>query len=256
MKSTLAACGLAFALAACAYSDAPPGGPPDGPPHHDHDGDPSGHKPPPAASLFISPMGQPFRAGPGEPYPVVKWFAQANTAGDGKLTRAEFRADAEAFFHILDENHDGIVDGFEVNDYEQKIVPEIMGAYVSSGSSSSGSRGGRGGMGGGGRHGGGGQGGTPSGPSAGANAVLQGAAVYGILNEPEPVTATDLNLDGRITLAEFLRSADRRFDKLDAKQQGYVTLDDLPKTPAQLMAAGKYKQGHSDEQQRKAQQPF
>jgi len=213
MKSTLAACGLAFALAACASSDAPPGGP-------------GGHKPPPAASLFISPMGQPFHAAPGEPYPVVKWFAQANKAGDGKLTRAEFRADAEAFFHVLDENHDGVIDGFEVNEYEQKIAPEIMGAYVSSG------------------------------PSAGANAVLQGAAVYGVLNEPEPVTATDLNLDGRITLIEFLKSADRRFDKLDAKQQGYLTLDDLPKTPAQLMAAGKYKQGGSDERQRKAQQPF
>jgi len=241
MKSTLAACGLAFALAACASSDAPPGGP-------------GGHKPPPAASLFISPMGQPFHAAPGEPYPVVKWFAQANKAGDGKLTRAEFRADAEAFFHVLDENHDGVIDGFEVNDYEQKIAPEIMGAYVSSGPSSS-SRGLRGGVSGGGRHGGQGAP-APSGPSAGANAVLQGAAVYGVLNEPEPVTATDLNLDGRITLIEFLKSADRRFDKLDAKQQGYLTLDDLPKTPAQLMAAGKYKQGGSDERQRKAQQPF
>ena len=241
MKSTLAACGLALLLAACAT--------PDGAADHDRgDGQPP-HKPPPAPSLFISPAGQPFRAGPGEPYPVARWFAQANTAHDGKLTRAEFRADTEAFFHILDVNHDGIVDGFEANDYEQSVVPEIMGAYSGRPDHRQGEAdgavaapavpAGRAGA-----------------PSAGANAVLQGAAVYGLLNEPEPVTATDLNLDGRITLVEFLKSADRRFDKLDAKQLGYLTLDDLPKTPAQLMATGKYKQGRNDERQRQAQQPF
>jgi hypothetical protein len=236
MKTTLAACGLALLLAACAT--------PDEPTHHDRgDGQPA-HRPPPAPTLFISPAGQPFHAGPGEPYPVAKWFALANKAGDGKLTRAEFRADAEAFFHILDENHDGIVDGFEVNDYEQNVVPEIMGAY----SGASGVRGRRGS--------GPAPNGRSGGPSADANAVLQGAAVYGLLNEPEPVTATDLNLDGRITLAEFLKAADRRFDKLDAKQLGYLTLDTLPKPPAQLMASGKYKDDRRDDQQRRAQQPF
>jgi len=243
MKTTLAACGLALLLAACATPED------SGPPDHGHGArGPEGHKPPPAPTLFISPAGQPFHAAPGEPYPVVKWFAQANTAGDGKLTRDEFRADAAAFFRVLDENHDGVIDGFEVNDYEQKVAPEIIGAYSGGGASSS-SRGGRGG-----------RRGAPTsvqkGPSAGANAVLQGAAVYGLLDEPEPVTATDTKLDGRITLAEFLAAADRRFDRLDTKQLGYLTLDTLPKTPAQLMAAGQYKQGHSDQQQLKAQQPY
>ena len=69
--------------------------------------------------------------------------------------------------------------------------------------------------------------------------MLQGAAVYGLLNEPEPVSAADLNLDSRITLAEFLLMADRRFDLLDTKHQGYLTLADLPKTPAQRMAEPK-----------------
>ena len=237
MKTTLAACGLALLLAACAT--------PDEPGQHDrHDGGP-GHKAAPAPTLFISPAGQPFRAAPGEPYPVAKWFAQANKAGDGKLTRAEFRADAEVFFHILDANHDGVIDGFEVNDYEQTIVPEIMGAY-SGGASTGGRR----------RGGPPSSNGRPGAPNAGANAVLQGAAVYGLLNEPEPVAAADLNLNGRITLAEFLAAADRRFDKLDTKQLGYLTLDTLPKTPAQLMAAGKYKDDRHDDQQRRAQQPF
>ena len=58
------------------------------------------------------------------------------------------------------------------------------------------------------------------------------------------------------TSPEFLAAADRRFDKLDTKQLGYLTLDTLPKTPAEQMASGKYKQNRDDERQRKAQQPF
>jgi hypothetical protein len=189
---------------------------------------------PPVATLFISPSGQPFRAGPGEPYPVGQWFAQADKNKDGHLDRAEFRADAEAFFHILDENHDGVIDGFEVQDYEQKTAPEISGAYGETSGFSSGSGGGRR------RHGGpDSPGGGGRGPSADSTAVMQGAAVYGLLDEPEPVSATDLNLDGRITLAEFLVMADRRFDLLDAKHLGYLTLDTLPKTPAQIMSQPK-----------------
>jgi len=204
----------------------------------DHDRGP----PKPSATLFISPSGQPFRAAPGEPYPVAKWFALADKNGDGRLDRAEFRADAEAFFHTLDENHDGVVDGFEVNDYEQKIAPEISGAYGSESGFGGVHRGGGQGRGGGRRGGAGGAGGPGgAGASSAADsvAVLQGAAVFGLLDEPEPVSATDLNLDGRITLSEFLTVADRRFDLLDAKHLGYLTLADLPKTAAQKMAEAK-----------------
>jgi hypothetical protein len=55
-------------------------------------------------NVFISPCGEPFRARPGAPYPSVDWFHQANKAKDGKLTKAELAADAQAFFDKLDVN--------------------------------------------------------------------------------------------------------------------------------------------------------
>jgi EF hand domain-containing protein len=180
--------------------------------------------------LFISPAGQPFRAQPGAAYPVAQWFAQADKRGDGKIDRAEFRADAEAFFHELDTNHDGVIDPFELQAYEQTVVPEILGAYrIPEGRVSGFPRG---------------AGGPP--PSRGLfgrrqqapgdpgeASVLDGAAPYELIPDPEPVASTDFAGDGRITLAEFLRAADERFDRLDAKHTGFLTLAGLPKTVAQ-----------------------
>jgi hypothetical protein len=186
------------------------------------------------ASLFISPSGQPFRAGPGEPYPVARWFAQADRNGDGRIDRAEFRADAEAFFKLLDKNHDGIIDGFEVSDYEQETVPEILGAYrAQTGSAEPGQghehEGRRG-------HRGAGGGLRADDDSAGGAEVLGGASPYELLPDPEPVASADRSLTGRISLADFLAVADRNFDRLDTKQLGYLTLAALPKTPVQQPA--------------------
>jgi hypothetical protein len=61
----------------------------------------------------------------------------------------------------------------------------------------------------------------------------QGAAVYSLINQPEPVAAADAVFDGKITLAEFQTAADRHFEILDTKEQGYLTLAGLPKTPIQ-----------------------
>jgi hypothetical protein len=225
---------MALGLAACAGDpDAPRRGP---------GGREEGARERP--SVFISPAGQPFRAEPGQPYPVVVWFAQADANHDGKLTREEFRADFGAFFKVVDANHDGVIDGFETADYEHAIAPEILsilerpaqrGPYPSSQTA--------GGSGGGGhRRGGGGPGGGQSAASGARSDMLlrlQGAAAYSLLNISEPVAGADEDFDGKITVKEFLDAADRRFDMLDAQQLGYLTLAGLPRTPQQITIDGR-----------------
>ena len=194
-----------LSLAACA-EDHPPAGPrPEA--RSGDDGGPSGEGRPRRPSLFVSPAGEPFRAAPGEPYPVAAWFIRADANGDGKLTRDELVADAARFFQRLDVNHDGIIDGMELKTYETEIVPEITAARTGdqagqprspqaspggSGGYGGGHGGGGGGGGGRGRRGGGGQGGGGQGqgssaPAGGGGPQFLGAAPYTLTGEREPV---------------------------------------------------------------------
>ena len=185
--------------------------------------------------LFISPMGEPFRAEFGSAYPVQAWFDNADRGHKGYLTLDDFRADAERFFKTVDANGDGVIDGFEVGDYETKIAPEILpqvqnrlaaqdvmtdkelaksGAgkrKIDEGGDVRKERGGK------------------------LTDAMTGAAQYGLLAEPEPVRGSDGNLDFRITKEEWMSAARRRFDELDKKHDGKLTLEELPHTPMQQM---------------------
>jgi hypothetical protein len=209
-------------------------------------------------NVFYSPCGRPFRAKAGEPYPIVTWFKQADADADGKLDHAEFVADAMAFFKLLDRNGDGVISPQEVAFYEQRIAPEVLGMRVE------GTRyemiegrprlwliqGIPGGI------GPGGEGSFRPGGATGPNTSVdpntlpdtgppetgrsrpydasgKGASPYGFFDEPEPVTAADLNFRGLISKADFMKLADAHFTTLDRDGVGYLTLEGLPKTLVQ-----------------------
>jgi hypothetical protein len=200
---------LLLMLAACA-SDHPRGRGPGGPPR---------------VRLFISPSGEPYRGDDG----LGRWLAQADADHDGAVTLAEFRADALHSFKFLDTNGDGVIDGFEMQHYERDVVPEIGVMTFDEGSS-----GARPSTTGGGRRGGGG---SDSSDSSDALAQQQstrvpgagreGAARYSLINEPEPIAAADANLDGKVTLAEWMAITDRRFARLDHDKSGRLTKENL-----------------------------
>jgi hypothetical protein len=193
--------------------------------------------------LFISPSGEPFRGENG----LDRWIAQADTDHDGSIDLAEFRADAVHAFKVVDTNGDGVIDGIELQHYEHDLVPEVSSETFDTGptggrptsSRRSGGGGGRGGMGGGGMGGGHGTSGdtgygpdlSQQAPARDPHAGLMGAARYSLLNEPEPIAAADANLDGKVTMAEWMAITDRRFAKLDPLHTGKLTRESLLHPP-------------------------
>ncbi|MDG2528687.1 hypothetical protein [Caulobacter endophyticus] len=226
---------LAFAalsLAACGHA------PPDGPGGRGPGG-PGGRPgfaggPPPGEDgprmgggkqVFISPAGEPFRADPGQPYPVAQWFAGADADHDGELTREEFLADSLRFFDKLDTDKSGVLDGFEVSAYERNIAPEIVqaSAMPQQGPPSGG--------------GPDGEGPRPR-RDRGLGNMLLGATPYALLAEPQPVMGADADFNRRITRDEATRAANARFKLLDKDGDGRLTLAELPQTRVQRIMSG------------------
>jgi hypothetical protein len=167
-------------------------------------------------NLFISPSGEPFFSPMSKPYAIVDWFKRMDAKGDGRIDRAEFLADAEQFFKKLDRNGDGVLSSDEVYIYEHFMVPQILSGDLDA---------------------------PPPEPVENPDGTTtrppqltnEGAAVFGLFNDPEPVMSADRNFDQRITHKEFMDQAARHFDRLDPSGKGYFTLQDLPKTPAEAV---------------------
>ena len=171
--------------------------------------------------LFVSPMGEPFRAIDGPPYPVAAWFAGADANHDGVISRDEFRADALRFFKRLDLDGDGKLSDIEMHRYETQVAPEIIASTFDT----SGTR--------------------AQVDSLGhdipiTRSVRQGASYYGMLDDPEPVRNADANFNMKVTLEEFLAAADRRFKLLRREGADGLKLADLPPTPFQLQLQKKH----------------
>jgi hypothetical protein len=213
--------------------------------------DPFGGQIPP--NVFYSPCGRPYRAKPGAPYPIADWFNEADANHDGKLDKAEFLADAMAFFGTLDRNGDGVISPQEVAFYEQRIAPEVLGMRVVDTSYSPVEDKPRlwlvqGMLGGGNGPGGANMSIDPNPVQDQTNsekrqqaepydASGKGAAPYGFFDEPEPITAADVNFRGLISRADFKTLAEAHFRTLDQGGVGYLTLAGLPQTPVQRRLA-------------------
>lgn len=231
LGSLIVLAGTGSAWAQNAPPEGPPPGPwrPDGPPPSD----------PHRGPLFISPMGEPFRGTPGGPAPQDAWFDGTDANHDGALSEDEMIADAARFFAVLDVRKDGEIDPEDIERYETVLAPEIRtsGFGGGGGGRRPGGRGHGGGRRGG--HGGGGPGGIGPGGGDGEDGsrpgrdpsigMKQGAARFGYLAYPEPVTVADRNLNRGVDPAEFAKAASQRFALLDANHDGKIEKSELPK---------------------------
>jgi len=174
--------------------------------------------------VFLAPMGEPFRAAPGQPYPSAAWFAAADADHDGFVSRNEMIADALRFFARLDTNHDGRLTPDEVAAYENVIAPEtsLFTARTDDFYDNYNRR-------------------KRSADAMGRSRDYggpMGAGRYAWLNVPEPVAAADLDVDRVVTRDEFATAAASVFDRIDIVNRGRLRLDDLPRTPLQVAIEG------------------
>lgn len=202
---------VAGALAACAWASVAHAGQPPAIEELYRREDPG--PPRPREQLFVSPSGQPFRAAPGQPYPVTAWLAQADADRDGRLTRDEFRADADAWFKVVDEDGDGQLGMIEARRWEEELVPEVSRDPMGSGI---------------------GRRGPPKRNQL--DTRRQGAAAYSLVNEPHPVRGADADFSMTVSTREWRAAADRRFAVLDPDGDGVVLAIELKPTPAQASA--------------------
>jgi Ca2+-binding EF-hand superfamily protein len=190
---------------------------------------------------FISPMGEPFRARAVTDDTLADWFNQADRNRDGVLTADEMQADADRFFATLDTDHDGEIGPDEIAYYEWEIAPDVQvmsktrrppgePAPAAQNDKPDHPRRWRPGE-------------SPEDKAQlGIAGTLQGAARYGLLNIPEPVTAADTDFNRGITLSEFRQAASERFALLDTAHQGRLTLAQL-ETVRSAVLAGRSRKG-------------
>lgn len=190
-------------------------------------------------AAFISPMGEPFRPRGAGDDTLADWFNQADRNHDGAITVDEMQADAARFFATLDTDHDGEIDPDELIHYEWEVAPDIQlnsKTRRQAGEPRDASASDRKGQW---KPGAGDDQPSDNGRRRKNGGGLQGAARYALLNIPEPVAAADTDFDRGITVAEFREAAVSRFQILDTKHQGRLTLADLGAIRAALLSKKK-----------------
>lgn len=174
-------------------------------------------------SVYLSLMGEPYWTNDAGEHPFDQWINTADRDSDGAVSSVEFLSDADDFFASLDTSGDKVIDGDEMAAYEQLApgrtraagggaklpssarpkprpsapVEQGQVAVVTSGN-------------------------VPS-----ATRIHPGGGRINFSEVPQPVAMADLNLDRRVTLQEFRKTAGRRFVNHDVDKDGRLTRKEL-----------------------------
>ena len=167
---------------------------------------------PPAATMILSPNGEPLTGGPLGQAPcdavLGAWMERTDTNHDGLLGADELLADARAQFDRMDQDVDGFVTAAELQAHRLPYRPprpsraEQARRDAEAGAPPPGRR-----------QRGGGSGQRPSG-SEPRNSI------GGQAEPPDPVMAADMNLDFRVSRDELLAHTKRVFARLDTDRDG------------------------------------
>lgn len=174
-------------------------------------------------SVYLSLMGEPFWTSSAGEHPFDQWYKTADHDSDGAVSAAEFLSDADGFFASLDTNDDKIIDADEMAVYEQ-LAPGRTRAAGGGAKMPSSAR----------------QKATSSSPveagqvalvttpdAPSATRIHPGGGRINFSNVPQPVAMADANLDRRVTVAEFRKTAGRRFSNYDTDKDGRLTRKEL-----------------------------
>jgi hypothetical protein len=173
--------------------------------------------------VYLSLMGEPFWTNDAGEQPFDQWFKLADDNGDGAISRLEFRADAQAFFATLDTNGDKVIDGDEMAVYEQMAPGKTRaaggGAAPTSSSrpkpkSSSAVDEGQVAL-------------VTSGDAPSATRIHPGDNRVNFAEVPQPVAMAELNIDRRVTIDEFMKTASKRFANYDVDQDATLTRKEI-----------------------------
>jgi EF hand len=164
-------------------------------------------------SLFLSPMGEPFRSNDSAADNIGTWIAGADGDRDGTLSLAELRQDAARFFALLDTDRDSEVEMAEIARYENEIAPEVQVGLQMRSTGFGDWRGGR-------RR-----------RVLTYDQRLAGAGRFSFLNIPHPVMAADSDLNRGVSRDEFEQAAVQRFAQLDKDRDGRLARAELPPLP-------------------------
>jgi Ca2+-binding EF-hand superfamily protein len=169
----------------------------------------------PSGSVFLSPMGEPFRSTDAASDNAGRWFAAADRDGDGTLSSAELRADALRFFAALDVDGDGEIEPVEMARYENELAPEVQVGLQMRGAGFGDWRGR----------------GSRRRRLPLYDEGIEGGGRYAFLNIPQPVIAADSDMNRGVSRDEFERAADQRFALLDKDRDGRLARAELPPLP-------------------------